>query len=157
MSGEEHRSLVNRLQTILVRSPEKMNRMLETDMRLESDPNYRIEDAFTAGPSTEAASPEETLEANKAQLCAMLGLSAEEFEQYKSVAAAEFRETMLPELEAKDPRVQEKELEKLLDGITPAHAHYGAVVSKLRVLQNNPNWPYDKKAIFVRRMVRNLA
>ena len=158
MSGDDRRTLVSKLQTLLVRSPDKVSRMMETDMQLQSDPNYRIEDSFSGGPTSEAASPEETLESHKEQLCALLGLSATEFEAYKATAAQDFRETMLPELQAHDPRVQEKELEKLLEGVmTPEHANYEAVISKVRVLQSNPNWPYDKKVIFVRRMMRQMA
>jgi len=55
-------------------------------------------------------------------------------------------------------QVQNQQLEKLLTAtMTPSHQHYAAVAAQLKVLQSNSYWPHEKKLVFARRLLRQLA
>ena len=168
LGGEDRKTLAAKIKTAVVRSPEQVSRMIQADMKMDSDPNFRIEDVLLGGrnlnlnsssTSTEAeiASLEETLDLRKDELCFLLGLTETEFEQYKKEAAQEFAATALPTLQKQDPRVKEHELDSLLEEMPQHHKNYAAALSKLRVLQGNPNWSHEKKVIFARRLVRDLS
>lgn len=150
-TGPNLRVQAAKLRNVLLRSPSKVSRVIQKQMDLDSDPNYRIEDVFgsslsLANSSSSPPSPEETLDSFKTELTSMLGLSEVEFERYKQEAVAVFKQDTLPMLEQQDPRVKEQELEKLLDTITQEHKHYEAIVTKFRVLQSNPDWA-DRKSV----------
>ena len=160
-TGPNPRVQAAKLRNVLLRSPNKVSRVIQKQIDLDSDPNYRIEDVFAssslASPSSSSPSPEEILDSFKNDLTSMLGLSEDEFERYKQEAIAVFTQDTLPNLEQQDPRVKEQELEKLLDTITQEHQHYEAIVAKFRVLQSNPAWPHEKKVVFAKRLLKHLS
>jgi hypothetical protein len=167
-TGSNPRVQAAKLRNVLLRSPSKVSRVIQKEMELDSDPNYRIEDVFgsssLSSPSSslssspsEESSPEETLDSFKQELTSMLGLTEEEFEKYKQEAVAVFKQDTLPMLEQQDPRLKEQELEKLLDNITQEHEYYEAIVAKFRVLQSNPDWPHEKKLVFAKRLLKHLS
>lgn len=157
--GPNPRLQAAKLRNVLLRSPSKVSRVVQKQIDLDSDPNYRIEDVFqpSLSASSNPSSSEETLDSLKKELTAMLGISEDEFERYKQEAVAAFKQDTLPFLEQQDPRVREQELEKMLENITPEHEYYESIVAKFRVLQSNPNWPHEKKLVFARRLLKHLA
>jgi len=160
-TGPNPRVEAAKFRNVLVRSPSKVSRVIQKQMDLDSDPNYRIEDVFglssSLASSSSSPSPEETLDSFKDDLASMLGLSEDEFERYKQEAVAAFKQDTLPMVEQHDPRVKEQELEKLLDTITQEHEHYEAIATKFRVLQSNPDWPHEKKVVFAKRLLKHLS
>ncbi len=158
-SGPDPRVEAAKLRNVLLRSPNKVSRVIQKQMDLDSDPNYRIEDVLGSSSlsSSSSLSPEETLDSFKKELTSMLGISEEEFERYKQEAVAVFKQDTLPLLEQDDPRVKEQELEKLLENITQEHEYYESIVAKFRVLQSNPDWPHEKKVVFAKRLLKHLA
>lgn len=157
--GPNPRLEAAKLRNVLLRSPSKVSRVIQKQIDLDSDPNYRIEDVlkYPSSVASNPSSPEEILDSFKSELASMLGISEDEFERYKQQAVAAFKEDTMPMLEQQDPRVREQELMKLLDTITPEHEYYEAIVTKFRVLQSNPNWPHEKKLVFARRLLKHLS
>jgi hypothetical protein len=156
MSGDDRRMLVSKLQNIMLRSPERVARIADTEARLEATPNYRLEDVLAGPPAARGPSPEELLERHKADFCAMLGLSEAQFEEHKAAAVADFAAEVAPSLDAADPRAQEAQLAAVLEEVPADHANYGKIEEKLAVLRNNPYWPHERKMVLARRLVRTM-
>jgi hypothetical protein len=55
-------------------------------------------------------------------------------------------------------QAQQAQLEALLtDSVPRDHPHYPAIKAKLQVLQGNPGWPHERKLVFARRLIKQLA
>jgi len=81
-----------------------------------------------------------------------------EFEELKSQAIAQFESSTLPEIEAANPVVGQQELSKLVEEKVPqGHRNYDSIMAKVKTLQANPYWPQERKVVFVRRLLRQLA
>jgi hypothetical protein len=159
-AGPNPRVQAAKLRNVLLRTPSKVSRVIQKQMELDTDPNYRIEDVFGSSSAISGSadrSPEETLDSFKNELVSMLGISEDEFESYKQQAVAVFKEETLPMLEQQDPRVKEQELEKLLENITQEHEYYESIVAKFRVLQSNPDWSHEKKVVFAKRLLKRFS
>ena len=164
LSFDDRRRLLTKVRLAMLRSPEQLQRKLEADIKADADPNYRIEDCLLAKNrplpahlKKQSTPPEEILDQYKETLCQMLNLTEEEFETYKKEASDQFREQIMPRINAQDPRVQEKELDDMVKGIGPGHDYYDSIVSKIRTLQSNPQWPHEKKVMYARRLLKRIG
>lgn len=78
-----------------------------------------------------------------------------EFEKHKEIAAKNFREKS--KFSTSNPKIQEEELQKLVDEkLSKDHYLYGSVISKLQTLQHNPNWPHERKVVFMKRVLKTV-
>lgn len=169
MDLEEQNHLLDRLAAALTTSPLKKAKEARVEAAIANDPHYDLEaslgsaPALRGSPRPKAPKPAELaadLEAQKEQIMQQMKLTEDEFEAAKQAtaqqAAAQAQAAATPVLP--DYLRLERRLTALLDrGLPRDHPNYAAAAERLAVVQGNPGWSHERKMVFAKRLIKQMA
>ncbi|KAL4426034.1 hypothetical protein ABPG77_007830 [Micractinium sp. CCAP 211/92] len=169
MDEEDQNHLLDRLAAAMLTSPTKRAKEERVQAAKANDPDYDLEASLGSAPALrgsprpkapKAAELAAELEAQKEQIMQQMKLTEDEFEAAKQAtaqqAAAAARAAATPVLP--DYLKLERRLRALLDrGLPRDHPNYEAAAQQLAVVQGNPGWPHERKMVFAKRLIKQMA